>query len=372
MLSWLAFTSSCSFNYLNKPPKLEELALRDSIQTSSSIEINEQDFPKSKDSTHVYQIQKKLNGTFISRENLENIPKELKTDNYDLNLQPRTIQNKKVILQKYKEYRKETALNDLILELKNEGYDITEYINDDRFMIDENIIKYYKKSPEKIAHQSVEKKEKTWIDSYQDYSKRLGIDIRKQKSIEFIQKYSADLIKAEEEHNIPKEIIVATIGIETNFGSYFGGWRAFNALISTIIMNNVEYKEMLSENYANSMNNHFKSLVKLGKEQNFNVFSPSSFAGAIGIPQFMPLSIEDYVKNEDLFNMTDVIYLIAEYYDDRRSKTSIFNTIKRYNYSNSYMLAICDMADFVNTQSGWNPNSDYFTHAIDWLKAQNE
>lgn len=108
---------------------------------------------------------------------------------------------------------------------------------------------------------------------------------------QFKNKYEKELTFQEASSGIPKNIIVSIIGVETFFGKYSFEFNALESLAT------------LSFDYpprAKFFSSELIALLKLSKksEQPAESFK-SSYAGAIGIPQFMPSSYLQYAKSEN-------------------------------------------------------------------------
>ena len=260
------------------------------------------------------------------------------------------------------------ALDDLVNNLSKEGHEITKFFSDERFAIYEDIGINYRSAPEKLTGQQINEKykevtEEDILEMHAKYSKAINMSKIKSKIPEFIEKYDSTLVEFDKDC-MPKEIIVGNIGVESQFNKNPGGYYAIKALVSTVVMNNVN--PFLSEAREEYFYNELKTLLRLNKKGLVNVFTRSSYAGAIGIPQFMPNSVEMYVDNHDILNMNDAIELVSIYYEDRK-KSDVFKTILTYNNSSLYMLAVCDIADFVNKEI-YDTDSDYFKRALPFVQ----
>ncbi len=90
---------------------------------------------------------------------------------------------------------------------------------------------------------------------------------------------------------MPPEIIVAIIGVETFFGRITGNFRTIDALAT------------LSFDYLRRADYYRKELVELlllAREQRMDPMAiKGSFAGAIGLPQFMPGSVRRFAVDFD-------------------------------------------------------------------------
>lgn len=127
------------------------------------------------------------------------------------------------------------------------------------------------------------------------------------------------LKRAEEEYGVPAEIIVATIGVETRYGTNTGGYKVIEAL-STLGLDYPRRSKFFMKELQ-----HFLLLSQEHKLDPLDV--SGSYAGAIGYPQFMPSSYRSYAIDfdgsgqSDLYNsMEDAIGSVANYYSRHRWK----------------------------------------------------
>jgi len=109
--------------------------------------------------------------------------------------------------------------------------------------------------------------------------------------MKFWLKHADALERAEKLYGVPQEIIISVIGVETLYGRQAGNFRTLDALTTLTFdyPRRVEFFRSELEQY-----------LLLAREQNFDMLSiRASYAGALGIPQFMPSS---YRKNAVDFN----------------------------------------------------------------------
>ena len=105
------------------------------------------------------------------------------------------------------------------------------------------------------------------------------------------KQYAAELARAEQEFGVPAEIIVAIMGVETVYGRNTGNWRVIDAL-STLTF---DYPKR-----AAFFRSELENYLLFVREHDIDVFSVrGSYAGAIGIPQFMPGSWRRYAVDYD-------------------------------------------------------------------------
>ena len=124
---------------------------------------------------------------------------------------------------------------------------------------------------------------------------------------------AADLARAEQVYGVPASMIVAIIGIETNYGSNMGSFRVADAL-TTI---GFDYPRR-----AEFFRNELTEFLLLAKEERSNPLTfKGSYAGAMGMPQFMPSSFRKWAVDfdgdgrRDIWNSrSDAIGSVANYF----------------------------------------------------------
>ena len=130
-------------------------------------------------------------------------------------------------------------------------------------------------------------KARSWL----AYRARFVTDSRIAEGAEFWRRHAAALERAAREHGVPEEIIVAIIGVETVYGRQMGTWRVIDAL-STLAF---DYPPR-----AEFFRGELEQYLLYARDAGIDVFSVrGSYAGAIGIPQFMPGSYRRYAVDFD-------------------------------------------------------------------------
>ena len=131
-------------------------------------------------------------------------------------------------------------------------------------------------------------------------------------------KYHETLQRASKQYGVPEEIIVAIIGVETIYGQNAGSFRTLDALTTLAF----DYPRR-AEFFRSELENY----LLLAREQEFDLLAiRSSYAGALGIPQFMPSSYRNYAVD---FNNNQKIDLLHE---DRDAIGSVANYMKSYGW----------------------------------------
>ena len=130
--------------------------------------------------------------------------------------------------------------------------------------------------------------------------------------IAYWREHATVLARASREYGVPEEIIVATIGIETLYGRNTGNFRVLEAL-TTLAFNYPPRAELFRS--------ELEAYLLLVRESGVDALNVrGSYAGAIGIPQFLPSSYRRYAVDfdgdgrRDLARTSDAIGSVANYY----------------------------------------------------------
>lgn len=143
----------------------------------------------------------------------------------------------------------------------------------------EKIFRQVRTIPEVVHHMHHPAEAMTW-DSYEALfvtQKRISAGVK------FLQQQQSILAAIQQKHGVPSVIIVAILGVESNYGTHIMQYRAIDALTN------------LAFNYparAAFFQAELKAFLELTRKYRLNTFTIlSSYAGAIGPAQFMPDSI---------------------------------------------------------------------------------
>ncbi|CAG7857328.1 membrane-bound lytic murein transglycosylase B [biofilm metagenome] len=116
--------------------------------------------------------------------------------------------------------------------------------------------------------------------------------------VEFWHKHVETLAAVEQQTGVPPAIIVAIIGVETQYGQHTGNFRVIDAL-STLAF---AYPPR-----SVFFRNELEQFLLLCREEQINPLTPTgSYAGAMGMPQFMPSSYRRYSIDFDKDNYRDI------------------------------------------------------------------
>lgn len=136
---------------------------------------------------------------------------------------------------------------------------------------------------------------------------------RVQLGVEFWNKHEKMLEKAQREYGVPADIIVAIIGVETQYGQYTGKYRVIDTLTTLAFDGNSRRSFFRSE---------LTQYLLLTRDQSINPLAiRGSYAGAIGVPQFMPSSYRTFAVSAEgngspdlIRNPDDAILSVANYF----------------------------------------------------------
>jgi membrane-bound lytic murein transglycosylase B len=124
-----------------------------------------------------------------------------------------------------------------------------------------------------------------------EYAPRFLSDARIAGGVAWWNANAAALTRAEERFGVPAEIIVAIVGVESYYGRNTGSHRALDAL-STLAF---DYPRR-----AAFFRGELRQFLLLAREQHVPPLEfRGSYAGALGLPQFMPSSYRTYAVDFD-------------------------------------------------------------------------
>ena len=152
------------------------------------------------------------------------------------------------------------------------------------------------------------------------YRSRFVEPIRIRAALRFWQDNRMALEQAERDYGVPAEIIVGIIGVETLYGQQMGNFRVMDAL-ATLAFDFPAAHPRAQERTA-FFRRELEQFLSLTNRSNIDPFEPrGSYAGAMGLGQFMPSSWVRYAVDFDgdgridLFKSpTDAIGSVANYF----------------------------------------------------------
>lgn len=134
--------------------------------------------------------------------------------------------------------------------------------------------------------------------SYERYRSKFLTPELISAGVRFWERHADDLRRAEEEFGVPPEVIVGILGVETNYGANTGSFRAVDAL-ATIAFDGQRRQDFFRD--------ELKELLLLAREKGIDPLGiKGSYAGAVGLPQFMPSSYRKYAVDYDGDGVVDL------------------------------------------------------------------
>jgi membrane-bound lytic murein transglycosylase B len=149
-----------------------------------------------------------------------------------------------------------------------------------------------------------------------DYRPIFITDKRINGGIKFWKKNHELIEQASEQFGVDPQIIVAIIGVETLYGRITGSYRVLDALATLSF-----YYPDTGNDRSDFFSRELMQFMLLGKEEGLPLQEVTgSYAGAMGLGQFMPSSYREYAVDldgdgrRDLWSsMSDVIGSVANY-----------------------------------------------------------
>lgn len=136
------------------------------------------------------------------------------------------------------------------------------------------------------------------------YRMRFVEPIRINAGLAFWQTHADALARAESTYGVPAEIIVSIIGVETVFGRNTGNFRVMD-VVTTLAFAYPEAPKKLERKAF--FRGELENTLLLARESDIDPFSlRGSYAGAIGLPQFMPSSIRNFGIDFDVDGKLDL------------------------------------------------------------------
>jgi membrane-bound lytic murein transglycosylase B len=137
------------------------------------------------------------------------------------------------------------------------------------------------------------------VRSWPKYRAKFLTPKRINAGVQYWQEHEDYLRRAEAEYGVPAEVILGILGVETAFGSNTGSFRVIDAL-ATIAFDGPRRQEYFRE--------ELKELLLLAREIGLDPLSvKGSYAGAMGLPQFMPSSYRRHAVDFDGDGFIDLV-----------------------------------------------------------------
>ena len=185
-------------------------------------------------------------------------------------------------------------------------------------------------------------------------------DKRVHEGVDFWLENRELIASASKKFGVDEEIIVAIIGVETFYGRITGSYRTIDALVTLSFY----YPQNLSSDRSPFFSSELMHYIQLAAEEGLPAAKVTgSYAGAMGMGQFMPSSYREYAVDFDgdgsrnLWRSTaDVVGSVANYLHRhgwqpgqpvtrraRASKGAAFDEISKTNFTPT--LSVAQWAD---------------------------
>jgi membrane-bound lytic murein transglycosylase B len=150
--------------------------------------------------------------------------------------------------------------------------------------------------------------------SWTRYRARFLGEDRIDRGVRFWREHADVLDRAYRRYGVPPEYVVAIVGVETHYGANTGRHRVIDAL-ATLAFDYPRRSEFFT--------GELQSFLVMARNEGFDPFAPvGSYAGAMGLGQFMPSSFLRYAVDfdgdgrRDLWNPVDAIGSVANYFSE--------------------------------------------------------
>ncbi len=198
-----------------------------------------------------------------------------------------------------------------------------------------------------------------------------------QKARAYMETHKTELTNAQKAYGVDKHVITAIILVETRLGTYLGTRYVFNTLSSMAAITDPALREKIwseiptekrypkkqfekrADQKAKWAYGELKALIRYADREKIDLSNlKGSYAGALGVAQFMPTSLMAYAKDGnndgriDLYTHADSIASIASYLKSYGWKPGIGNdkaykVVYQYNRSKYYVSTVLKIADML-------------------------
>jgi membrane-bound lytic murein transglycosylase B len=176
--------------------------------------------------------------------------------------------------------------------------------------------------------------------SYARYRARFLMPEMISAGASFWSQHAEELSRAEAQFGVPSEVIVGILGVETAFGQNTGSFRAIDALASIAFD---------GERRRDYFRDELKELLLLARDSGMDpLVIKGSYAGALGLPQFMPSSYRRYAVDFDGDGVIDLLTSAADAIGSIASYIKAFGWVTGETAIAPVRLASGSEADFVS------------------------
>ena len=199
------------------------------------------------------------------------------------------------------------------------------------------------------------------------------------KAKQYMQKYEADLTRIEEHYLVDKKVITAILLVETGLGASMGTRSTLNTLSTMAALMDPAVRDRLWDLIPDSKKisrkkfekkaatrskwayEELKAFLTYTDREGFDPAAiPGSFAGAVGVAQFMPSNILAYGRDGnddgtvDMLDHTDSMASVANFLKSHgwrqgQKRQKAEKIIHYYNHSTYYVKTILKIANLLKT-----------------------
>jgi len=207
--------------------------------------------------------------------------------------------------------------------------------------------------------------------NYDQFASRQSIDAARQ----YLEEHRETLDRAQQIYGVDKTIITAILLVETRLGTYLGKRTVINTLSTMAALTDDQLKQRIwdaipdhkkpkREAFDEKVSqrskwgyNELKALIRFTQKENIPAETiKGSYAGAMGISQFMPSNVLNLAKDGnndgkiDLFTHEDAIFSVANYLKHHGWTPSLnrqeqHKVLFTYNHSNYYVDILLKISD---------------------------
>lgn len=191
----------------------------------------------------------------------------------------------------------------------------------------------------------------------------------------YMAEHKESLNRAQEEFSVDKTVITAILLVETRLGTYLGKRTVINTLSTMAALTDKSLAEKVWQAISDNKKpertvfdkkvdqkskwgyEELKALINYADREGIDpVAVKGSYAGAMGIPQFMPSNALTLAKDGnkdgrvDLFDHDDAVFSVANYlkhfgWKSGLSRQRQHEVLFEYNHSNYYVDALLKISD---------------------------
>lgn len=172
-------------------------------------------------------------------------------------------------------------------------------------------------------------------------------------AVDAFNKYKSVFNKAEQDFGVKPEHILGILGIETRWGSNTGKFP-LQSTLKEISRGPSDTKRQVDA--ANQALRDSAALIRLERRGDLGGWKAEqvkgSYAGAMGIPQFLPTSWEAYARSpdgaaRDPFNFGTAAYSVAHYLQVHGYSKDVARSIRAYNHSDKYVNDVLGLSESI-------------------------